>query len=104
MRNPYLAFVYGTFKKMSNAEKELIKNQIIELYVNQNLNKLEVYTRMHTSGKSLDKIMLDLNIKKSRELINQQVERDSLQKYGCKNPANRKEINEKRKKTCIEKY
>ena len=39
MRNPNLAFDYGTFKKMSNAEKELIKNQIIELYINQNLNK-----------------------------------------------------------------
>ena len=104
MRNPNLAFDYGTFKKMSNDEKESIKNQILELYINQNLNKLEVYTILNTSGKSLDKIMTDLNIKKSRELINQQVVRDSLKKYGCTNPSCRKEANEKRKQTNLKKY
>ena len=110
---------------------ERFREQVQELYINQNLSIKEVSNILRIDRNFMLSIIDKLNLRKSQELItqNQKVKREQtcierygvknsmqssevrdkakqtwINKYGVDNPNKLKEIQEKARKTCIERY
>jgi very-short-patch-repair endonuclease len=80
------------------------KNKLYKLYIIDNLSIKEVSNIFNVSTSKIKRTLKEYSINKSIKKVTECTERLSLEKYGVKNPSQRKSVREKRKKTNIEKY
>ena len=96
-----------------------LKNNIIELYINENLSKKEVCERLNLSNHILSNLLKIFEIKKDKDMISVKRKKTCLIKYGVDNPSknekvkdiiaqknkkNSTEIVKKGKKTKLQRY
>lgn len=82
----------------------ITKEQIIELYINQNLSKRDVAELLNTSLHTLSKYMKKYNIIKDRKLILELREKTNLDRYGVTDPNKLEEVKQQIKETNLKKY
>ena len=89
-----------TKKKIS----EIAKEEIEKLYIEQNLVREEVCSKLGISGTSLGRLCRKFGIKKDLRLSGKATERRNLEKFGVKNTSALPEVRAKIEKTTMERY
>jgi arginine repressor len=82
----------------------ITKEQLTELYINQNLSKKEIVEKLHVTNWTLSKSIKEYNLRKSPEQIEQCRVNYNLKKYGTSNPSKSVEIKNKIIESNIKKY
>ena len=80
------------------------EDELYNLYIIQNLSAAEIGNIFNVSEAAICKRIKKYGIKKSLEKIKEQRIQTYLEKYGCENPTQSKEIKDKIKKTNLTKY
>lgn len=96
---------------MRDYEKEPLKrgelpdiNDVIYAYIELNLSLQKAADFLKVSSKKIRLVLNKNNIIKSKELIQEQLKRDSLDKWGVDNPNKSDLIKDKYRKTCLSRY
>ena len=89
-----------TTKKIS----EITKEEIEKLYIEQNLVREEVCSKLGISGTSLGRLCRKFGIKKDLRLSAKATERRNLEKFGVKNTSALPGVRAKIEKTTMERY
>lgn len=84
--------------------KQITKEQIVDLYINQNLPRPEVAKILKCSQSTILRKCKEYNIIKPKELSRKLQQKTCVEKYGVVNPLSNKEIQEKIKETNLQKY
>ena len=77
---------------------------LYDMYMVKKLTVLEIASELNCSQRTVQYLLHKAHIKKTPEIRAQTLTRRMLEKYGVKCTLQLKEVNEKRKQTCIEKY
>ena len=77
----------------------ITKEQLEELYIKQNLSTKEIVKLLKISRATLFNLFKEYDIEKPLEMIQSRKKQTNIKKYGCENPMQNKEIQEKVKKT-----
>lgn len=84
--------------------QNLTDEELIELYINQNLSTEEMAEIYHVSQSAVATVLSRRKIKKPKELAAQKQKESNLKKYGVVSTLQVKEVKEKIAQTCLEKY
>ena len=106
------------YKKLTTEEQEKILSDLIELYIKQNLSREEILKKYNIGLYFFKWLLKEHDIKKDKKLVQknvdktfiakygrtgwanqEQIKQTNLQRYGVDNPSKAKEIIEKRKNT-----
>ena len=88
------------YTKLPKEEQNKILNDLLELYINQNLSREEILSNYNIGLYFFKWILRENNIKKDKSLVQKNIDKTFLNKYGRTGYANRDKI----KETLIEKY
>lgn len=81
-----------------------MKEEIIELYLNQNLSIKKVSKLLKISRNHLRKLISIYNISKTKDQIKESIINTNMERYGFNVPIKNKEVSKKLKQTCLKKY
>ena len=84
--------------------EQITKEELSYYYIKKNLTQEECAKIFCCSIPKIYKAIKIHNLIKPKELIDKQKEKTNLRKYGCKNPAQNKKVQNKMRATCLEKY
>ena len=88
------------YTKLPKEEQDKILNDLLELYINQNLSREEILANYNIGLYFFKWILRENNIKKDKSLVQKNIDKTFLSKYGHTGYANRDKI----KETMLKKY